>query len=372
MLSSGQAFTPPTHRRRSRVTARASSSRRRLLAVVLGVASSLGPWRAAAQGTDRPSADANGMTDAQRRERARKLAAEGFEALQQKNYAVAEDRFRRADALVHAPTLVVDHARALAGLGRLVEAHERYELVLREGVAPTAPWQWKLAYADAQRELEALKPRLAWLTLRVRGPKEPVVLVDGKPVPIAALGVRRATDPGTHAVSVSAPGFEPKEEIVSLDEGQTLALELTLDPLPVAPHAPAAAPRAPVSPEPPIEAEPQGRDKTLAYVLLGVGGLGIVAGAVTGGLALAAKSDLASRCSNGVCVPRSNRELGSYQKDIDEYHLWGTVSALSFAVGVAGAGAGATLLLLDGGDETVTGAVKAYVGVGTIGVQGRF
>src|ERR1041384_5444151 len=68
---------------------------------------------------------------AQDREQARKLASEGFDALERNDYATAEDRFRRADALVHAPTLVVDHARSLAGLGRLVEAHERYELVLR-------------------------------------------------------------------------------------------------------------------------------------------------------------------------------------------------------------------------------------------------
>src|ERR1043165_8586206 len=67
------------------------------------------------------------------REQARGLAAQGYDALQRKDYAVAEDLFRRADALVHAPTIVVDHARALVGLGRFVEAHERYELVMREG-----------------------------------------------------------------------------------------------------------------------------------------------------------------------------------------------------------------------------------------------
>ena len=64
------------------------------------------------------------------REQARTLAAQGYDALQRKDYAVAEERFRRADKLVHAPTLLVDWARALIGLGRLVEAYERYELVL--------------------------------------------------------------------------------------------------------------------------------------------------------------------------------------------------------------------------------------------------
>src|SRR6478735_1111788 len=64
-------------------------------------------------------------------------------ALALKEYANAIDRFARADALVHAPTLVVDWARALQGAGRLVEAHEKYELVLREGVdTNTAPKSW--------------------------------------------------------------------------------------------------------------------------------------------------------------------------------------------------------------------------------------
>jgi hypothetical protein len=314
------------------------------------------------------------------REQARQLAAEGFEALQRHDYGLAEDRFRRADALVHAPTLVVDHARALTGLGRLVEAHERYELVLREGLAPGAPWQWRLAHADATRELEALKPRLAWLTLRVKGPGEPRVLVDNKLVPVAALGVRRATDPGTHSVSVSAAGFDPKEEIVTLDEGQTVALEIELTARPRAARTRTAdsmrkSPEAPVVADPLAPPPPQ--DKTLAYVLLGLGGLGITAGAVTGGLAFGARSDLSSNCPKGVCRPKSPSERDAYQRDIDQYHLWGTLSGIGFSVGFAAAGTAVAILLLGGGSESQKAAgkserVEAYVGVGSIGIKSRF
>src|SRR5215203_241669 len=70
---------------------------------------------------------------------ARALALEGHAALQKKDYATAADRFGRADSLVHAPTLVVDWARSLQGLGRFVEAHEKYELVLREGIPAGSP-----------------------------------------------------------------------------------------------------------------------------------------------------------------------------------------------------------------------------------------
>src|SRR5450432_4669336 len=100
---------------------------------------------------------------------ARSLAGEGYQALQTKDYATATDRFSRADSLVHAPTLMIDWARSLVGLGKLVEAQERYEQVIREGVDAKAPKSWQRALADANTELAELKPRLAWLTITVSG-----------------------------------------------------------------------------------------------------------------------------------------------------------------------------------------------------------
>ena len=55
---------------------------------------------------------------------ARALAREGYEAQQRRQYALAADRFERAEALVHAPTLLLGLARAQQGLGELVEAQE--------------------------------------------------------------------------------------------------------------------------------------------------------------------------------------------------------------------------------------------------------
>ena len=96
---------------------------------------------------------------------ARSLAGEGYQALQTKDYATAVDRFSRADALVHAPTLMIDWARSLVGLGKLVEAQERYEQIIREGVDAKAPKSWQRALSDAAAELAAIKPRLGWSPL---------------------------------------------------------------------------------------------------------------------------------------------------------------------------------------------------------------
>ncbi len=293
---------------------------------------------------------------------ARALAREGHEALQRGDFTLAEDRFRRADQLIHAPTLVVDHARALVGLGRLVEAHERYALVLREGVAPNAPAAWKRAYQAAEKEIEALKPRLAWLTINVTGPEEPTVLLDGNEVPGAALGVRRAADPGERTIQASAPGYLPREETVTLGEGEERTLELILDP---DPSAIALEPEP--EPEPAPLLPPPRPNRTLSYVLWGVGGAGIALGATTSILFLNTRSQLQDACASGRC-PATEGDR------VDRYNLYGTLSAIGWGVGLAAAGAGTALFFATQTAEAPPqGAfISPYLGVGSVGAYGRF
>src|SRR6267378_5282553 len=84
---------------------------------------------------------------------ARTLAQEGQQALESRNFAVAIDKFSRADSLVHAPTLLLGLARAQVGLGRLVEAQENYNRIIRDGVAPNSPHSWAKALDDANKEV---------------------------------------------------------------------------------------------------------------------------------------------------------------------------------------------------------------------------
>jgi hypothetical protein len=295
---------------------------------------------------------------------ARSLAREGHEALQKKDYALAEDRFRRADALVHAPSLVVDHARALVGLGRLVEAHERYALVLREGVAAGAPASWVRARQDAELEIEAIKPRLAWLTINVSGPNNLAVSLDDKDVPQAALGVRRAADPGERIVRVTAPGFLKREERVTLAEGEEKSIEIALE---LDPDASVKLDDEPNKTPAPPAVSSSGRSNTLAYVLLGVGGAGIALGATTGILFLGKYSDLKDRCGGTKCDERLDP-----QSDIDTFRLYGNLSAVGFGIGVVAAAAGTVLFLTGGSDESARAFVSPYVGPGSVGAYGRF
>jgi hypothetical protein len=298
---------------------------------------------------------------------ARSLADEGYSALQDKRYAEAADRFSRADALVHAPTLMLDWARALVGLGQFVEAQERYEQIQREGVEPKAPQSWQRAMVDARTELAALRPRLAWVTITVTGSNEAHVSIDGVAVPPAAIGVRRPINPGAHEVTVAAKGYFDARQTLKVAEAQegSVAFALKVDPNQrEEPELPPAAP-APV-----VAATPeQRRSRVPAYVAFGVAGAGFVVGGVTGALWLGKHSTLQKDCPDPDHCPEADRET------VNAYNTLGIVSGAAFAVGVVGAATGITLLLLDGksGSTASQGlVVRPYVGVGSVGAVGSF
>ena len=293
---------------------------------------------------------------------ARALALEGHSALTRKDYETAADRFGRADALVHAPTLVVDWARALQGLGRFVEAQEKYELVLREGVDASSPKSWLRALEDAKKELEALKPRLGWVTVILKEPAEATVKIDGVLVPPAAIGVKRAADPGFPEVTVTADGYEPFKQTVTVGPGEEKSLEVELRKLPERTSSPSTG-IEPALPRP----KSNGR-RALTYAALGTGGVGLVVGGVVGGLALRKRADLKQECVDGSCRSSSS-------KKIETYHTLGTTSGIALAVGVAGVGAGLVLLFTEPKPRdtaSTSPSIQPLVGLGFVGAEGTF
>jgi hypothetical protein len=303
------------------------------------------------------------------RSMARSLAAEGYEALIAKRYQTAEDRLRRADALVHAPTIVVDHARALVGLGRLLEARERYQLVIREGVDAKAPASWKQALADAEKEDAALDARFSWLVIRVDGPSNPNVTVDGVPVPVSALGARRPTDPGLRAVRVTAPGYVSADQSVTLREGEERELAFVLRPPPSVDLSEPERNQQTST----VTSTERTRPRWPMWAAFGAGGAGLVVGTVTGALAIGAHSDLKSQCKNGKCRPSSAEEQRRMDGDVSRYRTLGTLSGIGFGIGVAGAATG-VVLLLTGKPKTEAAALPVIplIGPGSVGLQGRF
>lgn len=305
---------------------------------------------------------------------ARTLGQEGQAALDARDFARALDLFDRADRLFHAPTLLLGRARALAGVGRWVEAQEAYIRLVREGVSAGAPDVFKRAVDDAKRELAALEPRIPSLIVTVTGPIEPSVTVDGSSLPAAALGVRRAIDPGTHEIVATAAGWKQARMKVEVREGQAPKVELKLDkdavtavtsPPPASSAPPPASSAAPpTSGAPPAPAEPSAPprpSRTSAYAALGVGVVGVLAGAVFGLSARSKHGELVDKCPGGRC-PDDAQTLH------DDYKQAGLFSTIGFGVGVVGLGAGAALLW------TARPGTTTAVRVGPTGAEiaGRF
>jgi hypothetical protein len=321
---------------------------------------------------------------------ARALAHEGYEAQKQGRYALAADRFERAEALVDAPTLLLGLARAQVGLGKLVEASESYRRILRDPLAPGAPAAFIKAVEDAKREAPGVATRLAWVTLDVRGPATPQVLLDDVAVSAAALGVPLACNPGTHTVKASAEGALAGEQSFTADEGAKETISLTLKKLPEAPVAAVATPR-PVpgggaaadtdssrngvsseqTPDVPGGAYAGGPSappvhsssfqKGAGITALTLGGAGLVVGGVSGVLALHRRASLSDACPDGHCTAQ-------YAGQVDTYRTLANISTVATIAGAAGVATGAILLL------TVprSPSVNVYAGALSAGIAGRF
>jgi hypothetical protein len=272
---------------------------------------------------------------------ARSLGLQGIKMADAGDCKGAIEKLSRAESLYHAPSILGRLGECQVNTGQIVVGTENLNRVVREELAPNAPKAFKDAQTRAKGVLNAALPKIAHLTVRVDPPDaNPTVTVAGTPIPAALIGAERPTDPGTHEVIVTAPGYLQQKSTITLAEGasQELALKLETDPNAVAATPPPAPPPVIVAPPPaPASDTSPKKSNTLAYVALGVGGAGLLVGGVTGFLALGKKSDL-DGCQDKRCP-------SSQESTLDSAKGLATVSTVGFAVGFVGVGAGIVLLL---------------------------
>lgn len=275
---------------------------------------------------------------------ARQLGQQAQVAYDAGKFAESEKLWYAAARLYsQAPTLTLGLARTQAKLGKVVAAQESYNKIVREWEnKTTAPQPFKDAVESAKAEVSAVSAKIASVTLTVQGPTNPSVTIDGQAVPTAALGLKRPVDPGSHKVAATAEGYAPAETTFTVAEGGSAAATLKME---KAPDAVAAVPVPVPGPEPtPSPSEP-GADtsrkgssnKTLALVAFGVGGAGLLVGAITGVVAMGKASDLKDACSGDKTCPPSE------QDNVDSYKSMGTISTIGFVVAAAGGITGAVL-----------------------------
>lgn len=354
-------------------TARRVSLRQRFVA--LGLVSSLTTSLVA------PAALAQDQPQAESVAAARSLGMQGIKLADAGDCKGAIEKLSRAESLYHAPSILARLGECQVNVGQVVLGTENLNRVVREQLSATAPKAFRDAQERAKGVLNSALPKIAHLTVRVEpADARPQVTVAGAAIPPALIGVERPTDPGTHEVVVSAPGYLEQKTSVTLAEGgsQEIAVKLEKDPAAavVTPPPTTTAPPVVMGPTtPPADTGPK-KSNTLAYVALGVGGAGLVVGGVTGFLALGKKGDLKG-CVDTKCP-------SSQQDTLDGAKSMATVSTVGFAVGFVGVGVGVVLLLTGNSSASASASksapklakhgvsVEPWLGTQSAGLSGTF
>lgn len=299
---------------------------------------------------------------------ARALAVDGLKLAQSGNCTDAVPKLERAEKLYHSPVVASRLGECYVSLGRLVEGTEILRKVLREPQPAEPTPALAKALERAQHTLDAAKPRIAGLTVKVAAVQDMTVKIDGNVVPPALVDTEIPTDPGEHAIEVTAPGFLRSSTRVSVNEAEKKSVTVTLarDPnavvTPVAVAPPAEAGREPATsrrtsppapqpaPAPPRASQPTS-NHTAAYVALGVGATALATGGVLGLMTMQRHSQLEKQCTGGVCPV-------SAQGDYDAAKRLGNFSTVAFGVAGAGLAVGTVLLFIQGPNDVHDAAAR--------------
>jgi hypothetical protein len=222
----------------------------------------------------------------------------------------------------------------------------------------------------AQRRVEALVGRVPKLRVQ-RSPSAPPgsdIELDGVAISDSSLGIELPIDPGSHHITVKAPGRNDVTTELTIEEAQAYQhvaepgapMEAAAPPVVQAPvvETPVPAPIArPVrveasglvqprshAPRPP-EREPESPLRWLGWTSVGVGAAALVVSSVLGVMVLDRKSEVEARCPSKLCANQA--ELEAVEDVAAEGKRLQTGALVALGVGVAGVGFGAFALTRD-------------------------
>jgi hypothetical protein len=304
---------------------------------------------AAAQAADAASpAPAAAGPSAAQKETARAWLREGYELLEQKQFAPALERFSAAYRLVRVPTTGLAVAQAQASLGQWVEANATAMEVINMPSQPGEPEVFGRARDDARALLDRLHGAVPSVSVDV-APREAraQVSIDGAAMPaVEAMSIK--LNPGEHRLLVTAAGYAPHESVFRLAAGDNQQLSVTLvvgDDMglaaaPLESSAGISAESSAPAPPPAAEADAGSGARTRGLIALGVGGVAALTGSVTGILAFSSKPD----CPNDLCTL-------DQKDDADASKTYGTIATVSFGVAVVAGAYGLWELLANAPSE---------------------
>jgi hypothetical protein len=333
--------------------------RPRILAACVLATALLAPVAARASGVDPDAATPVQREQAQARfGRARQLFVE-------KKFKDALGEFQGSHDIVASPNARLYIAHCHRELGELVAAYEEFGRAATEAREhATGDPRYTKTAESAERERDALAPKLGFLTLTVvNATPETKLTVAGEEIKSAAWAEAAPVRPGTTELVAETPGRPPAHQSVTVAAGEKKHIDIDAG---TAPPPPAPAPA--IAPPPPPEGNPRQGLRSASFVAAGVGVAGLATFAVFGLMAKSTYDTLASEC-HGPCTTDHGDQVSSGKTQQ-------TVANIGLVVGAVGAAAGVTLFVLgrppkaEKSPEAPSAALSA--GPGWLGVRGSF
>ena len=289
---------------------------------------------------------------------AQSLFDDGRAKMQAGDYAAACPKLAESYRLDPAPGTFLNLGLCHESEGRLATAYAELSEALSRAIREGRSDRQK----TAREHLAAIAPRLSKLKLSVSAgaPPDLHVEVDGITLARAAWDVAVPMDPGQHMLVASASGRLPRQVPVTVEaDGSTKEIEigeLEVDPNV---HIATGTPPPVVVPKPPPPEPPPDRSsalRTVGFVTLAVGGAGLIAGGIFGGLAASTWSGVKNECPNGACPTDASvadgRRAGTFAD----------VATVSLIAGGVLAAAGLALVLFAPARKTTAAWVSPTLG----------
>lgn len=178
-------------------------------------------------------AQAQGLSETDRKAAARAAYLEGVQLQEAGRPADALSKFEAAQKFYDAPTHLLHIGECQAATGKLVEASETYETLVRKQLGANPPEAFTQAVAQGQTELEALRKRIPTLRITVKPEQQKLqnlqINVNGASLPTELLGIARPVNPAAYRLSASATGYGMAAPVdVTIVEREAKTVELAL------------------------------------------------------------------------------------------------------------------------------------------------
>lgn len=295
---------------------------------------------------------------------------EGDDRAEKGDLAAALAAYQKAHAIMRVPTTGIEIARTLDKLGKLTAALAAAREVAASPPAPSEPAPFAAAREQARALASALEARVPTLAITVKvattGARAQISLDDRK-LDAAETQAPMALDPGHYRVTADAPEHARSSVEITLKERDRAQVALALARL--APLAPLPTRAPPPPPPPPLS--------PLVPVGFSVAGIGVIAGAITGALAISAANEANNLCPGGVCLndgirTRAQDRYGAADALAITADVSFALALAGLAVGIYGVAATPASSPTPGTTPAPAGTAAVFVGPGRAAVRFTF